>query len=638
MSESAMAKFPGNYEPWWIHEDVGDSAQSAAAVSNELTRIESLENYRRQCDRMFSRYYGDPRYAGFSLGAKYPSPDILDETSSSENVVREIISTLHNKFGKNKPVPTVVTTGGTYTEQEQSQEREAWIQGVFQQDKVYDKLATAQFHSMAICDGFIGVRDDYDVGRPVSYIIPPWEIHVDPVDAQYGHPRSLFRVCTESKEVLAARYPDYAEEIWKSTPFSQEYYGIRVANSDMRQTTYVEAWHLPSKPGADDGIHVIAVKGCTLVNEQWDEDYFPVVKLPWIPRVIGYFSVGLIEDLIPPQRQLNKVRAAKDEHLRLLSSSFWSVKRGANIVKSHLSNLIGRVIETTDEAPQLHVPQPISPDLWKSEEQLRNQIYAQSGVSQSSAQSMKPAGLNSGKALRVYADQEDQRFTNALKAKEDAVVELANLYCRRAQAMYESDLDPKLEVKLSKNSLVKTIAWKDIDLDSFHVQVMDASALSTTLAGKIEDVEDLESLGLITDVDQKRQLLQMPDLKADSDLSLAPRNLILKTLQNRILKDGESVTPEPYWDLNTCATLGVQVLCFAELKEYPPAKIQLLRNWVNECAARLAPPAPPQAPMGPPQAPMGPPQDLSGFDPGMPPPAGPIAGMPVPGGPIPGAP
>jgi len=637
MSHEELKNFKGNYEPWWIHEDVGDSADSASAISNELTRIESLENYRRQCDRMFARYYGDPRYAGFTnLSPKDLSPDILDEHLSSENVVREVISTLHNKFGKNKPVPTVVTTGGTYTEQEQSQEREAWIQGVFQQDKVYDLLATAQFHSMAICDGFVGVRDDYDVGRPVSYIIPPWEIHVDPVDAQYGRPRSLFRVCTESKEVLAARYPDYAEQVWKSTPFSEEYYcGIRLNNADMRQTTYAEAWHLPSKPGADDGRHVIAIRGCSLVNEQWDENYFPIVKLPWVPRIIGYFSVGLIEDLIPPQRQMNNFRAAKDEHLRLMSSAFWSVKKGAGIVKSHLSNLIGRVLETNDEAPILHVPQPISPDLWKAEDQLRNQIYAQSGVSQSSAQSMKPAGLNSGKALRVYADQEDQRFTNALKAKEDAVVELANLYCKRAQAMYESDLDPKLEVKLSKNSLVKTIEWKDVDLDSFHVQVMDASALSTTLAGKIEDVEDLESLGLITDVDQKRQLLQMPDLKADSDLSLAPRNLILKTLQNRILKDGESVTPEPYWDLNTCATLGVQVLCYAELKEYPPAKIQLLRNWVNECAARLQPPAPPPQAAPPPGAA---PQDSSGGNPGMPPPAGPIAGMPIPEGPIPGAP
>ena len=626
MSNAALDDFKGDFQPWWLFDDIGDDALSANAVHTELRRIEALEAYRRQCERLFARYYGDPRYSGYStIGVQYPSPDILDETKSSENVVREVITTLHNKFGKNKPVPTVVTSGGTYTEQAEAEEREQWINGVFQQDKVYDLLAQAQFHSMAISDGFVGVRDDYDVGRPVSYIIPTWEIHVDPVDGMYGTPRSIFRVATESKEVLAARFPEYAEAIWRSSPYFEEFYGIRLSNADMRQTNYCECWHLPSKPGADDGRHIIATKTATLVNEPWEENYFPVVKVPWNPRVVGYFSVGLIEDLVPPQRQLNKVRQAKDEHLRMLSNAWWAVERGTNVIKSHISNLIGRVIEYNGTPPQLMTPQPISEDLWKSEETLRNQIYAQSGVSPQAAMNMKPAGLNSGKALRVYADQEDAHFTNAYKSKEDAVVELANLYCKRAQAMYESDLDPALKVKLSKNSLLTEVEWKDTDLDSFRVKVMDASALSTTLAGKIEDIEDLQAIGVITDVDQKRQLLQMPDLKADSDLALAPRNLILKTLQDRILKRGESVTPEPYWDLNTCAQLGTQVLCYAELKEYPDNRIQLLRNWVSECAARLTPPAPP-APPGPPA----PTQDLAGMNAGMPPPAGPSAGMPIP--------
>lgn len=620
----------GNYEPWWSYEDTGDGSESSAAAIAELDRIHSLESHRRECDALFARAYGDLSYCGLTTPDLNKS--ILNSKHSSENLIRAIVSTLHNKFGKNKPVPTVITEGGTYKEQSDAEEREQWIQGVFQQDNVYDLLAQAQFHSMVICDGFVGVRDDYDVGRPVAYLIPPQEIHVDPIDGRYGTPRSVFRVGIEAKEVLAARYEDFAEEIWNSTPFSQSHWdNPEINDAGERFTTFVESWHLPSKPKATDGRYIIAVQGCTLVNEAWEDDYFPFVKVPWTPRERGYFSVGLVEDLIPPQRQMNKVRAAKDEHLRLLSSSFWSVERGANIIKSHLSNLIGRVIEYTGAPPTLQTPQPVSPDLWKSEEALRAQMYEQSGVSQQAVQNMKPAGIDSGKALRVYADQQDQRYANAYKAKEDAVVELATLYCKRAQAMYESDKDPALKVKLTKNSLITEAEWKDADLDSFRVRVLEASGLSTTLGGRIQDVVDLENLGLITDVDQKRQLLQMPDLKADSALSLAPRNLILKTLQERILKNGEPVTPEPYWPLQTCSTLGTQMLCYAELKEYPEQKLQLLRNWVDECATRMRMAQPQQ------EAPTMP-QPLPGADAGMPIPAGPTAGLPVPEGPIPGAP
>ena len=638
-----LATITGGYDPWWVHDDIGSDAASWGGVISELHRIEALEVFRRESDRLFARYYGDPRYCGWStVGIQYPTPNIMDESRSSENVIREIISTLNNKFASNKPVPTVITSGGSYKEKNEAAERETWVRACFEEDKLYDKLSIAQFHSMAICDGFIGIRDDLEIGRPVAYQIPPWEIHVDPVDAQYGTPRSLFRVAAESKEVFAARYPEYADECWRATTFFEELWNLRLYNNDSRQLNYVEAWHLPSAPDADDGRHIIAINNCTLVNEEWKYNYFPVVKVPWNPRVFGYFSVGLIEDLIGPQRQLSKVRNAIDEHMRLLSGSFWAVQRGSQIVKSHISNLIGRVIEYTTTAPQLMTPEPVSAALTTHQQDLRNQIFAQSGVSQMSSQAMKPAGLNSGKALRVYADQEDQRFLQAYQAKEAAVVDLANLYMKRAQAMLEEagDEEPALKAKMVKDGQLIEAEWIDTDIEDIRIRVLPASSLSTTLAGRIEDIMDLQSLGLITDEDQKRQLIQMPDLKADSDLSLAPRNLILRTLQTDILEKGMSIIPEPYWPLQTCATLGLQVLCFAQLKGYPDDRIQLLQNWVNECVARLNPPPPaptPAAMQGAAQVgPNGMP--LPGANPQFTPPGMLPNGAPLPAGPNAGSP
>jgi hypothetical protein len=127
------SEFHGSYDPWWGHED---SDASGLALS-ELRRIEGQESYRRECDKSFVRWYGDPSYNGFStVGKQYPAPNIDDETQSTENVIREILTTLTNKFGKNKPVPTVITIGGTYQDQEEAQERESWVRGVFEEDHV----------------------------------------------------------------------------------------------------------------------------------------------------------------------------------------------------------------------------------------------------------------------------------------------------------------------------------------------------------------------------------------------------------------------------------------------------------------------------------------------------------------------
>jgi hypothetical protein len=632
-----------NYDPWWGYDDNGEEAESASALMSEYRRINELETYRILANRAFIRWYGDPRYNGYStLGSESTSPNIFNDEDADENVIREILCTNYNKFKKNRPQPAVITSGGEYTDWEEAEDKERWLRGCFAKDKVYSKLDQAQFNSMVVGDGFLGVRDDWDIGRPVGYLIPSTEIHVDAVEAYSGEIRTIYRVGSLPKEFLASRFPEYEDEIWKATPFLEELWKHHLWQAHARQINYIEAWHLPSRKNANDGRHIFALPTLTLANEDWEEDYFPIVRLPCNPRPDGFYSAGLIEDLIGIQRQRNKVGRAIDEHLKLLSSSFWALKRGSNIVKAAISNLIGRAIDYTGDKPELMTPSPVSPNLFEREQQLRERAFASARTNSMAVQSMKPAGLNSGKALRVYADQEDAGNVGMHMAREDAVVELAWLYARRAQYMLENQNEDEhreanLSIRVVHGGRLHELTWGDSNLEEMEIQVLPASSLSTTLAGKLEDIADLADQGVITDPDQKRQLLQMPDLQADNDLSLAPRNIILYTLQHRILREGEAVTPEPFWDLHAATDLGLKVLAQAQLRGYPESKISLLRNWVTECITRNAvqpAPAPPTAPQGLPGQ-SGPPMP-AGPQADAPIPAGPQAGPPAPVGPIPG--
>jgi hypothetical protein len=622
------------HENWWQLSDEGVHADSCAAAYQEYLRINAYEGYRLSCNRAWSRWYGDSRYNGFStVGIEYPSPNVFDDSQSNENVIREIITANWNKLKKNRPQPTVVTSGGHYTDWNTAENIQYWLRGCFAKDKVYDKLDRSQVHSMVFGDGFLGVFDDWAIGRPVCKWVPSYEIHVDPVDACDGEPRSIYRIGSLSKEYLVSRFPEFEEEIWKAAPFFEELWNIRLWSADSKHLNYLEAWHLPSSPGAKDGRHVLCLPTVTLANEPWEADYFPIVKVPWNPQVFGFYSVGLIEDLIAAQRMRNKVQNSIDEHLRLLSSSFWAIKRGTNIVKAAISNLSGRAVEYTGDKPTLETPDPVSPQLFEREAKLREQMYQSARTNAAAMASMKPAGIDSGKGLRVYADLEAEGMVSAHQAREDAVVDIAWLYARRAQWMMENSTKEKeanLEIRVKRAGRYEQIEWESVELDEIDMSVLPASSLATTLAGKLEDIRDLADEGIITDVDQKRQLVGMPDLDADNDLALAPRNIILYTLQTRIMKNGESVLPDPSWDLHTAMDQGLKHYASAQLRGYPESVQRALREWVQECVARINPPAPPAPPPGAPQAPPG--------LPGAPVPAGPIAGPPMPAGPPAGPP
>jgi hypothetical protein len=632
------------YSFWWDNDGkTGEGATSAQKAWNAVETIRTADTFRRNVNREFVRQYGDPRYCGMGImGIRSNSPNILDELSSQENVIREQLWTMQNKLAKSQPVPTIITEGGNGSEQFEARERERFVRGVMEEDSYYDLLDSAECCRLIVGDGFLQVVDNYELGRPEIRWVPTWEFLVDPVDGHRGKPRSLFHVGTEQKEVLCARHPKFKDAILRSGTTSDESYLFNYFYNSDHAAQYLEAWHLPSAEDADDGCHIIAIPGCTLVVEPWDDNEFPVAKLPWMPKPFGYWATGMIEDMLPPQRMLNRNRKAIDSHFRLLGSAYWWVEKGSKILKSTISNQIGRVIEGIGKPPVLLAPDPINEHLLQYEDRLKAQVHAQTGLSEYATQNQIPSGLSgSGKSQRVYSDQQDQRFFMAYRSRENVTTEVCSLVSKSAQRMLEKASKPgdrkRITARLTSGRHYDVIQWTKTDIESNKWKTLPASSLSTTLEGKIADIKDLIDLKQITSSDQIRKLLGMSDLESEDDFDLAPRQIISKTLQERILRDEEAVSPEPIWDMKLCLDMGIKTYCYAQVHEYSDTVQQLLRNWISECAARLnmpppfAAPAPPQQPPSQPvpPSPGGPPMPPEQLPPGPP-------GVPLPGGSMPG--
>ncbi len=197
-----------------------------------------------------------------------------------------------------------------------------------------------------------------------------------------------------------------------------------------------------------------------------------------------------------------------------------------------------------------------------------------------SAQSQKPSGLDSGKALREFNDLESERFMEVAQRYERTFIEAAKIMVGMAKEIYEEDGEFKVKVKGKK--FIETIDWADVDLDEdkFVMEAFPTSSLSSTPAGRLQDVQELLQAGFITKEDGMK-LLDFPDLESTMSLANAGIEDIDRMIELMIDK-GEYQTPEPYQNLE----LGIKKCQQAYLKYKSEGadddRLELFRRWMED--------------------------------------------------------
>ena len=154
-------------------------------------------------------------------------------------------------------------------------------------------------------------------------------------------------------------------------------------------------------------------------------------------------------------------------------------------------------------------------------DRLYNRAYEISGISQLSATSLKPAGLESGVALREYSDIETERFVIVGQAYESAFLEIARQMIDLAKDVSEEG--KTYEVISYGDKEIEKIRWSDINLreDQYRMKVYPASLLPTTPAARLQTVIEMAQAGLI-DKAETRSLLDFPDIEQYNKLATAP--------------------------------------------------------------------------------------------------------------------
>lgn len=640
----------------WFKEKKDQAHKSVFTLVNYLN---TKQSYREEDYIKFLNLYSNTSLAGMiPTTFTSMSPDFLRRSQGGRltfNLCQNIPDTVLSRIAKNKPKPTFITSGGNYKLQRKAKKLDMFCAGQFYETKIYEIAPRIFLDGMIFGTGICKIyRRDKEI---VVERIQPNEIKIDEQDGMNGNPRSMHQEIYASREMLISDFPEYEAEISQAPAASNTFEQRVNATASNDRIKVIESWHLPSGKDKKDGRHTICVDTCTLLDESYNRKTFPFILIRWSDQPIGFWGQSLIHQLLGYQIEINKTIHRISKAIDNIANPKIFVDRAAHINKNHLTNNWEKtpIIEMNGQTPPFVMnAQSVGSDVIQHLDYIYNKAYEQSGVSQSYAHSQKPAGLNSGKALREYNDIESERFVMQGQKYEQFFIDAAALMleigkeiasecaeCGLQKADHE-DIECKYKasgytVMAKGKDCIEMIDWKDVDMqeDKYLMQVMPTSMLSNTPAGRLEDVQELMQAGL---VDQKQgyDLLDFPDLKKASGLNTASYDIIERTIESMI-DGGDFISPEKYDDLQLIIELGMKYYSKARLDNVDDEALAKIQHYIDAASDLLNPPPPPADP-APPTDPTG---GMGGQPPGVDPTQGmggvpgadPTAGMP-PGSPL----
>ena len=609
------------YESPWYEAEEGEAHGPLVRTVRQI--------YEAQAGTRFADILHAALYGNLGSGGAAPARAMGAPSRLSLNVIRNMVGAVVSKIGaKNKPKPRFLTVEGDYEKRQQAELLDRFVDGVFYESRVYASL-TGVFRQAAVWG--TGALKVYDDGRKVCVEpTPKTELLVDELEGQYGEPPNLYQVKYHDRRALKKRWAKDDEQLAALIDrCPRETDDMTAAlNSTADQVRVYEAWHVEDD---GDGRHVLAIDGATLLDEAWDGP-FPFAFLQWSRPLAGFWGVGLSEELMGIQAEINKLLQDIQKAHHLIKGHYL-VEQGAKITTAHINNDLASIVKYTGVPPQYQAPQAIAPDVYSHLWQLYAKAFEIAGISQLNATGQKPAGLDSGAAQRAYQDIQTERFLELGQDYEEFVVEAARQVVRCAKRV-----GGDYTVRSVDRRDIRPVKWADIELEDadYVIRVFPTSMLPSTYAGKVQWAEDMIKANLAPPEDVL-DIVDFPDTEAYARRRNAARRIVERNIASMLR--GEPVTPEPLDNHALALRLVNEAYHEARLDGVPDHLLEHLRRYMADTQDFMSPPPSPPPPPGA-EMPMGagapmPPPDMAGPMGPMPPmaPPPPMGPAPMPMGP-----
>ena len=482
-----------------------------------IYQIQSLEkyygNFKSKCLRNYRLYtysstvtldLSDSEIVGFYQRGTF---DIEDDTTSSiqENVIASCIETLCSKIASQKVRPFFNTVNGTFKEMQIARHAQIFFDQLYEENNV-NRIVTNAFRDACIFDkGIVKISDDGISNRL------PWNVYVDPREVSY-------------KQIthVAEKLPKTPGRLLKIK------YGIEADyNLDYTVYEYYDVMeHIKS-------VYVLEMN--KVVTHKYEPNIIPYLFIYYSDPIKSNTSQSVVDQLYGIQMQIDEILAVMKDSIQMNPGMTLLVPRSSNIKTNMLSNRTGQIIQYDPIPGQTASPVTyatndiISAQFVQLLDKLKNDAYEVVGISQLSATSQKPTGLNSGVALSTMEDIESDRFETQLN-------NVIRLYVDIAKACL--DIFPPDEDILPDDLVRANIKWADIveARNNMKIQFSAAQSLSKDPSEKLKQLTALAQAGVIPQ-SHIATLMELPDLNSGYNLANNAFNAVY-TFIDDVIKNG----------------------------------------------------------------------------------------------------
>ena len=473
--------------------------------SNRLSKYH--RNYRRYNYTPFASLNSikDPSVVGY-----YEQPAEIEEDTTATpqiNVIKSCIDTLTSKIAQSKVRPFFNTQNGTFKDIQTVKQAQAFFDLYYDLQNVNKKVSEA-FRDSCIFD--TGVIYIDEVTKKIDRALP-WQVFVRPAEANYG---KITRVYYERKDFPTTLLSD---ELITKRNTADDYvtYGI-----------YYDTYN-----------HIKAeiVDGIVCKKTAYTSDKIPFIFLHFCAPILGNTSQSVVDMLNSIQLEIDNLMMKIKDASQLNPALTFCVPKGSSVKTSQLNNRVGQILEYTATPNMTGSPVTVAtPAFIDSQymsliDQLKQDAYELVGISQLSAMSTKPTGLNSGVALSTMENIESDRFETQLNQVIRAYVDIAKTCI---------EVFPEEDTILPEDNQRLSIKWKDIveESNKMVVQFSAADSLSKDPSTKLQQLQMLAQTGIIPQT-RIAQFMELPDIQSGYSLSNNAINAVLTCINDCIEKN-----------------------------------------------------------------------------------------------------
>lgn len=612
-------------EKWWklAGEDL------ASEVWRIATGLQDTQQSRQAlaCDSL--SIYEGIKITDLRSSAYLSGRDVEDENKDAVNISRTGCNAVVAEIaGRQKPTAKCQTHGGNWKTKRKARRLEKFIEGCFRQKhgqfRDFWDLAVETFLDSTIFEWggtrFVGHPSKKDKAgkviapaRIVAERVMCHEWFVDPLDARYGEPNSLFTIYAMDRDLaywLFAENPDLElsskqkaeiREAIQDAPSFEDEEMSRGRDPETRTSDsikIVEAWRR-RLPSGLPGKHVFCIDGTVLAEEEWEQDGFPLVRLLWARHRWGWSGTSLLQEgkglAVGLSENFNKLTT----RFRLCGAKRTYIEEDSVVDESQMqSNADEEIIKIrkgTQFLPQDNPPSPVSESEVTWMQTHWDMWWKTTRMSEMRATSRKEPGLEAGVAIRMVNDMQSSTFSVPSKNYEMYFVESAEQFILRARELAAMGEDPAVFMD-------EEILWSEVELpeNTFEITVGPASGLPNDVPGRIQLASDLADRGIIPP-DVYVRLIQLPDLEVEMD-QLSAQNRYMERIIDEML-DAETPeaakkayrAPDTLLINKAAALLQVSQAYFdAFVDDAPDFCLDNLRRWIKDMSALVLASAPPQ--------------------------------------------